>query len=189
MNSTGIVLETKRLILRRFNINDVKDLARISADEKVMRFFPSIQSRDETTGLVERIISHHIEYGYSLYAVENREAQKFIGFIGLIQPSFHIPNFIPNSLPIVEIGWRLDDNYWGQGLATEGASAVLSYAFNKLGLKEIISFTAKINKPSIRVMEKIGLSHDGKDDFIHPKLDKNDRLAPHVLMRKSIGHV
>lgn len=189
MNNTGIVLKTKRLILRHFNINDVTDLARISADENVMRYFPSIQTRDETTGLVERIITHQAEYGYSLYAVENREAQKFIGFIGLIQPSFDIPNFLPNSLPIIEIGWRLDANYWGQGLATEGASAVLSYAFIELNLKEIISFTAKINKPSIRVMEKIGLSHDANDDFIHPKLDKEDRLAPHVLMRKSIGHV
>lgn len=177
------IIKTERLCLRHFQPFDIPEMASISADKTVMKYFPEIQTLAETTQMVNRIVEHQLLYGYSLYAVETGDNNHFIGFIGLIQPSFNIPHFTPKHLPIVEIGWRLSSSYWGQGLATEGAKAVLNYAFTEIGLKEVISFTAKINTPSIRVMEKIGLQHDCNDDFLHPNLEETDKLRPHVLYR------
>lgn len=73
------------------------------------------------------------------------------------------------------------DPDWTTG-STEGAKAVLDYAFTTLRLDEIISFTVESNLASRRVMEKIGLHHDPKDDFNHPKL-LGHKLERHVLYR------
>ena len=59
---------------------------------------------------------------------------------------------------------------WGSGLATEGARAVARHAFGELGLNEIVSFTVPANIRSRRVMEKLGMTHDPRDDFDHPSL-------------------
>ena len=83
----------------------------------------------------------------------------------------------------VEIGWRLSSRHWKKGYATEAAQAVLHYAFAKLNLNEIVSFTVVNNKASRRIIEKIGLHHDPHDDFDHPKLEKTSPLCRHVLYR------
>ena len=103
-----------------------------------------------------------------------------IGFLGLM-----IPSFEAHFTPAVEIGWRLSSTHWNQGYATEGAKAVLHYAFTSLNLPEVVSFTAVNNLASRRVMEKIGLQHNPKDDFDHPKLEQNSPLRRHVLYRLS----
>lgn len=90
---------------------------------------------------------------------------------------------MPNSLPIVEIGWRLSSQHWGKGYATEAAKAVLHYAFTELNLNEIISFTVVANLKSRHVMEKIGLRHSEADDFDHPGIEAGSHLRRHVLYR------
>ncbi|MCP4474331.1 MAG: GNAT family N-acetyltransferase [Gammaproteobacteria bacterium] len=146
-----------------------------------MDYFPYVQGLAETVAFVEHIKRHYRQYGYALYAVELKQTGEFIGFVGLNHVNFTIPAFVPKKLPVAEIGWRLAADYWGQGFATEAAKAVLHYAFTKLDLLEVVSFTSAINQPSCGVMEKIGLHHDEKDDFDHPKIDKNSRLYRHVL--------
>lgn len=90
-------------------------------------------------------------------------------------------NFNAPFTPAVEIGWRLDYNYWGQGYAVEGAKAVLRYGFETLHLPKIVSFTTVTNIRSRRVMEKIGLTHHPEDDFDHPLLKGDHPLKRHVL--------
>ena len=102
----------------------------------------------------------------------------FIGFIGLNVPSFDAP-----FTPCVEIGWRLAADCWGQGLATEGAHAIVRYGFETLGLNEFVSFTVPANARSRRVMEKLGMTHDPDDDFDHPRLPAGHPLRGHVLYR------
>ncbi len=68
--------------------------------------------------------------------------------------------FYARFTPAVEIGWRLAPEFWGQGLAPEGARAALVSGFEELGLGEIVSFTSRANAPSIRMMEKIGMHRD-----------------------------
>jgi RimJ/RimL family protein N-acetyltransferase len=83
----------------------------------------------------------------------------------------------------VEIGWRLAAEYWGQGLATEGARALVRYGFETLFLQEIVSFTVPANRKSRRVMEKLGMTCNPADDFDHPRLWEGHPLRRHVLYR------
>lgn len=170
-------LETQRLILRSFQMTDLDTMAAIDADPKVCEFLPALGTRENTTAVIKRIMTHEQQKGYSLYAVELKAMHKMIGWIGLIAPSFE-----DHFTPAVEIGWRLASQHWNQGFATEGATAVLDYAFTTLRLEEVVSFTTEKNMASRRVMEKIGLQHDLKDDFNHPNLPGHP-LEKHVLYR------
>jgi RimJ/RimL family protein N-acetyltransferase len=98
-----------------------------------------------------------------------------------------VPDFEARFTPCVEIGWRIAAKHWNQGLATEGAKAVLAHAFGTLGLKELVSFTVPANLASRRVMEKIGMNHSPEDDFDHPRLPEGHPLRRHVLHRIRAG--
>ena len=106
------------------------------------------------------------------------ETGEFIGMIGLEDVYFKA-----HFTPAVEIGWRLAFDYWGKGYATEGAQAALQYGFESLNLNEIVSFTTLENMRSRHVMKKIGMHHDPKDDFDHPKLPEGHPLRRHMLYR------
>ena len=173
-------LETDRLILRSWRESDLSPMVTINQDPKVCEYFPEIGNRDTTIALIDRIIRHDEECGFSLYAVEIKATQEMVGFLGLMTPSFEA-----HFTPAIEIGWRLSSQHWNQGIATEGAKAVLEYTFTNLNLDEVVSFTALNNQASRRVMEKIGMKHNPNDDFDHPKLGKNSPLKRHVLYRLS----
>ncbi|MCB0512951.1 MAG: GNAT family N-acetyltransferase [Bacteroidetes bacterium] len=174
------ILETDRLILRTWVDEDLESMLAINQDPKVMEYFPSLQDLDMTKNFIAKVNAHFKNHGYSLYAAVRKDTNEFIGFIGLL-----IADFESHFTPATEIGWRLSSNHWGQGFATEGAKAVLDYAFRELKIPEIVSFTAAGNAKSIRVMQKIGLQHNEADDFNHPKLDDKSPLKRHVLYRLS----
>jgi RimJ/RimL family protein N-acetyltransferase len=173
-------LETDRLILRHWRENDLTPMIAINQDPKVCDYFPEIGNRDTTIALIDRIIKHDEEHGFSLYAVEIKATHAMIGFLGLMTPSFEA-----HFTPAIEIGWRLSSQHWNQGFATEGAKAVLEHTFTDLNLNEVVSFTVVSNQASRRVMEKIGMQHHPNDNFDHPKLDVNSPLKRHVLYRLS----
>lgn len=170
-------LETQRLILRSFQMADLDAMAAIDADPKVCEFLPALGTRENTAAGIQRIMDHEHQKGFSLYAVELKTTHEMIGWIGLMTPSFDA-----HFTPAVEVGWRLASQHWSQGYATEGAKTVLDYAFTTLGLEEVVSFTVKNNLASRCVMKKIGLHHDLRDDFNHPRLSGH-RLEQHVLYR------
>ena len=172
------IIETDRLRLVDFTPAHLDDFALMNADAEVMAFFPARLSRDESAALLQRIIDHQQQYGFSLFALHQKRDDCFIGFTGLLTVGFEA-----HFTPAVEIGWRFAKSAWGQGLGPEAARACLAYGFDDIGLKQIVSFTAAINQRSVRVMEKIGMQHDPKDDFDHPKLPSDDRLSRHVLYR------
>lgn len=172
------VIETERLVLRPWRESDLEPFARLNADPRVMEYFPSILSRKESDDLASRISSKLKEQGWGLWAVSILDVANFVGFIGLAEPSFHA-----HFTPAVEVGWRLCFDHWGKGYATEGAKAVLKHGFETLNFNEIVSFTTVQNMRSRRIMEKIGMHHDPKDDFDYPKLLKGHPLRRHVLYR------
>ena len=96
--------------------------------------------------MVERIEAHFERYGFGLWAVEVRQQSSFIGFVGLAVPSFEA-----HFTPCVEVGWRLAQQNWGLGYATEAARAAVTFGFGQLSLEEIVSFTV----PEIRQMTSI----------------------------------
>lgn len=143
-----------------------------------MEFFPAPLSAEESDALVDRIEQHFEDHGFGLWALEIPKVTPFAGFVGL-----SISRFEAHFTPCVEIGWRLQTQYWGQGLATEAARAVLDFAFEKLHLDQVVSFTSKCNLRSQRVMQRIGMSTSSEDNFLHPLLPRDHQLAPHVLYR------
>lgn len=172
------MLSTDRLILREWRQEDLAPFARLNADPEVMRFFPAVQSIEETKASVERVKARIKADGFGFWAAELKETGKFIGFIGMQRVLDVLP-----CAPAVEIGWRLDKSVWGQGLAPEGARACLAYAFSTLKLKEVVSFTASTNEPSQRVMTKIGMTRDYEGDFEHPMVPDGSPVKTHVLYR------
>jgi len=154
----------------------------MNADPKVMEFLPRLLSRTESDFFANRIESHFRRHGFGLYAAELRKDGSFIGFIGLNMTTFDAP-----FTPCFEVGWRLAADSWGQGLATEGAREILSYGFEVIGLREIVSFTVPANVRSRRVMEKLGMTHDPAEYFEHPRLPANHPLRRHVLYRLRRG--
>jgi RimJ/RimL family protein N-acetyltransferase len=172
------MIATARLLLRKWRHPDREPFAALNADPRVMQFMPCCLSRKESDALVDAIQAHLGEHGFGLFATELRANGTFIGFIGV-----SVPQFKAKFTPSVEIGWRLSAAHWNQGLATEGAQAVLRYAFETLQLDELVSFTVPANISSRRVMEKIGLIHSPSDDFDHPNLPEGHPLRRHVLYR------
>lgn len=173
-----IKLETDRLILREWLDSDVPTFVKMNQDPKVMEFFQGLLSEEETKSRVEWNLTHFVKHGYGNFAVELKESQEFIGFVGLSNPPFEA-----HFTPAVEIGWRISSPHFGKGYATEAARKVLEFAFDELKLEEVLSWTVPSNKASRRVMEKIGMTRDSKDDFHHPKLEKNHPFSWHVLYR------
>jgi RimJ/RimL family protein N-acetyltransferase len=170
-------LRTPRLVLRQWRPGDNEPFAALNADPEVMRFFPGPMTREESDGLARRAERDIAERGWGLWAVEVTESAPFIGFVGLAQPSFDA-----HFTPAVEVGWRLSGDQWGNGYATEAARAATAFGFDELGLDEIVSFTSVVNEPSRRVMERLGMTHDPREDFDHPSVGDGP-LRRHVLYR------
>lgn len=173
---------TDRLLLRRWRASDRAPFARMNADPAVMEHFPAPLSPQESNLLIRKIEAHFKQHGFGGWAAELRAKGEFIGFIGLAIPQFQAP-----FTPCVEIGWRLARAHWGKGLAIEGAQAVVTHAFEVLGLDDIVSFTVPANVRSRRVMEKLGMTHDQRDDFDHPNLPLGHPMRRHVLYRLRHG--
>lgn len=176
-------LRTSRLLLRRWRPEDNVPFAAMNADPRVREFFPGLQTRAESDASVARYATHFDEHGYGWWAVEIPGVAPFAGFVGLA-----VTPFEASFTPCVEIGWRLAHEFWGQGLAVEGARAALAFGFEQLGLEEIVSFTATQNLRSQRVMEKLGMTRDAHEDFDHPLLPPGHPLRRHVLYRSAPPH-
>jgi ribosomal-protein-alanine N-acetyltransferase len=177
---TQRMIETPRLRLRAWIEEDLPAFAAMNADPRVMEFLPKILSRTESDAFAARIGTHFDRHGFGLWPVEVLGVPGFIGFVGL-----SVPGYQTHFTPCVEIGWRLAYEQWGKGYATEAAKAALEYGFNELRLDEIVSFTVPENHRSVRVMQRLGMTHTPADDFDHPSLLAGHRLRRHVLYRLS----
>jgi RimJ/RimL family protein N-acetyltransferase len=175
-------LETDRLILRPWEDRDRSPLAAILGDAHVRRFYPAVASPEETNAQIDSAIAKTETNGFHFQAAELKSTGELVGLIGIGV----IPDYLHDALrghPRVEIGWQFGRQFWGRGLAPEGAHGWLDYAWTRLDLDEVVAFTARVNLPSQRVMEKIGMTRDSSDDFDHPRLAADDPLCAHVLYR------
>jgi RimJ/RimL family protein N-acetyltransferase len=144
---------TARLDLTPIDSDSVAPLAPVFAKEGVWRFpFGRGLTRAETEGFVSSWTEHWKVLGFGLWLVAERESASVIGYAGL-----SVPTFLPEVLPAVEVGWRLDPLAWGFGYATEAAEAALDGAFGVLRLEEVVSLPQVDNPASVRVAERIGM--------------------------------
>jgi RimJ/RimL family protein N-acetyltransferase len=169
----SVTLVTERLLLRPWRRTDREPFAVMNADPRVMEHFPNTLDREHSDALVDRIEAGFADQGWGLWAVEVIDGPEFCGFVGLA-PAEHAL-----GRPATEVGWRLAREHWGHGYAPEGARACLRFAFDDLGLDEVVSFTVPQNTNSRRVMEKIGLCFVGETE--HRGLPEDSPFRHHVL--------
>ncbi len=160
---TAYLFESGRLAFRNWSQDDLKVFAQMNADDSVMEHFPTRLSEEETKAYMVRLHDHYKIWGYTYYAVDLKESDEFIGFIGLAYKEYHA-----TFTPCVDIGWRLKSRAWGKGYATEGAKRCLEHGFQDLGLDRIIATCTVNNLKSEAVMKKIGMTMKGH--FDHPSL-------------------
>jgi len=171
----AIEFDTQRLRLRQWRRADYRPLADLNADPKVMEYFPATQDRKASEAAAEQMHAEIAERGWGLWAVERRDTEEFIGFVGLHVPASPLP-----FMPCVEVGWRLATAHWGKGFASEAAAAALQVGFERVQIPEIVSFTALSNKKSRAVMARIGMRDTGVT-FQHPKVPLKSPLRQHCL--------
>lgn len=176
--SDAVTLRTQRLLLRPWRASDFAPFADLNADPRVMEFFPRVHDRGESDAMAAIIQARLESNGYGLWAVELPGEADFVGFIGLQAVPFDA-----HFTPALEIAWRLARAAWGRGIATEGARAALEFAHDRLGYDEVVSMTTVTNARSRRVMEKLDMTYDARDDFENPRLPQGHPLRPHVLYR------
>jgi ribosomal-protein-alanine N-acetyltransferase len=148
-------IETARLRLRPFTMNDLGALhQQIYSDAEVMRYLPGGQPRsmDQTEVVLREFVAHKNRHGYTIDAVTDKRSGQLIGMCGL---------FMLKEDGAVEIAYALGQPFWGQGYTTEAALAVLRCGFESVGLGKIIALAVPENIASQRVMQKIGMQHQG----------------------------
>ena len=177
------MIETERLYLRQWQASDFAIFAEMNADPEVMQYFPKLLTPKVSDVIANKCQQLIADNGWGLWAVSLKVDEEnngsFIGFVGLNDTHADM-----SFAPAVEIAWRLSKEHWGQGYATEAARASLNFAFTELGLEEVVSFTAVINKRSQLIMQRIGMT-DTQDNFYHPALKSTHPLAEHVLYKIS----
>ncbi|GAA1703225.1 hypothetical protein GCM10009792_24230 [Microcella alkalica] len=160
--------------MRAWRNEDREPFAALNADPEVMQYFPALLSPEQSDALVDRVVAHHAEHGFGLWALQ--VDGRFAGFVGFAIASFPAP-----FTPAVEIGWRLARWAWGRAATTAARRALA--AAPGFGIDEVLSFTATSNARSAAVMERIGMVRDLDGDFEHPRVPEGSSLRPHVLHR------
>jgi RimJ/RimL family protein N-acetyltransferase len=165
-----------RVILRQWREADRLAFRRMGLDAQVMEFMPAPLSAAEADALADRLGGDLARRGWGVWALEVPGVTDFAGMVGLN----------PKTMPwgeCVEVLWRLDAAHWGHGYATEAARLAMAHGFDVLGLGEIVSFTATVNRRSQGVMQRLDMRADG--EFDHPALPEGHWLRRHVLYRKT----
>jgi RimJ/RimL family protein N-acetyltransferase len=144
------MLETRRLLLRKFTMDDLDELAALRSDPLVMKYIGA-QSREKVKERLCYYISLYEPHGFGMWGVMHKAEAKLIGWCGLM--------FLEET-PEVEVGYGIARAYWGQGLMSEAASASLRFGFEQLGLERIVAVAMPENTASRRIMEKLGMKYE-----------------------------
>jgi ribosomal-protein-alanine N-acetyltransferase len=156
-----MILETKRLLLRHLVSSDLDDLFALYSDPDVVRYIPDApRTLEEAREELEWFTNGHPRFpNLGLWATIHKETGQFIGRCGLLPWTI-------DGKDEVEVAFALAKAYWGQGLATEVAHALVQYGLEQLQLSRLICLIERENQASIRVATKIGMTFEkeGEDD-------------------------
>ncbi|WP_298673547.1 GNAT family N-acetyltransferase [uncultured Sphingomonas sp.] len=174
------MIETGRLLLRRWRADDIEPFFAMGQDAEVMRYLGPPTTRDDCEAVVVRQNALADETGSCFWAIERLSDGEFLGFCG-IKPG-------PAGTPVAdqpEIGWRLARAGWGQGYAREAAQASLDRAWATTDWPAIAAITVPANERSWGLMIRLGMVRDPQGDFDHPSLAVGDPLRRHLTYRIS----
>lgn len=160
------VLDTERLILRRFRDDDLDAwLAHLNTPE-VRAHLGGVDPDDKVAEKFARQKDSWSEDEGGWLAIERKTDGEFLGYCGFGPISAEAAP--PGLLGKPEIGWTLRADCWGKGYATEAARAVLAMAFGQFGLPMVCSQTSEANRGSWRVMERLGMMRAEELDYDDP---------------------
>lgn len=147
-------IKTKRTVLRRFQMGDLDDMAKVLGHPDVMQFsLKGPYSKKESEEFINRCLEQYANKGVGLYAVVYNENQRVIGYCGY---SFQMIDEVEE----IEIGYRLHPEYWNIGLATEVSKSIQDNGLDKLGFDRMISIIESKNTASIKVAIKNGMKKE-----------------------------
>ncbi|MFF3564686.1 GNAT family N-acetyltransferase [Streptomyces sp. NPDC002574] len=157
-------IQTPRLLLRRWQDDDLVPMAEINGDPQVMRWVGdgSVRDLEHTAEAIERWEEEWDEEGFGLFAVELLVSGELAGFTGLT-----LPEFLPEAMPDVSVCWRLGPQFWGQGYASEAAQASMEFALQDRGLDRLVSIARIGDNASENVLRKLGMAPER--DTTHPE--------------------
>lgn len=169
------MIETERLLLRRWREDDAPRLTALRADPAVSRLLGAPPSMDESRATIARQNELLDTLGYCFWAVELRATGAFIGWCGLKPGPADSP-----AAGEIEIGWTLAPSCWRRGLAREAAGSVLAWAWAHTGHSRVFAITTPSNRASWGLMQRLGMTRLADADFDHPKLAEGDPLRRHL---------
>lgn len=155
----SVILETERILLRSFVMDDYKEVYGFGSDPEIVKYtgHKGLESYDEAKSIIENAyLSDYKKHGFGRWATIYKPDNKLIGFAGL--------KYL-DEFDEVDIGYRFFPKYWGKGIATEISEAIIEYGFDTLNLKRIIGIADPENIASCKVLTKIGLKLYKKDSY------------------------
>jgi ribosomal-protein-alanine N-acetyltransferase len=156
------ILETERRLLRHLELPDLEALFALYRDPEVKRYIPDAPlTMAEAKEELEWFLNGHPKHPeLGLWATIHKETGQFIGRCGLLPWDI-------DGRSEVEVAYLIDKTFWGQGLATEAAQAIVAYAFETLGYSRLVCLIDSENVGSIRVAEKIGMAFEKASEDEH----------------------
>ncbi|MFP4496868.1 MAG: GNAT family N-acetyltransferase [Vulcanimicrobiota bacterium] len=149
------ILETERLILSELKESHLEQSIKLLGDPQVMKYYPHPLNRKETMEWIQKNINRYKEHGFGIWGAFNKKNKKMLGHIGLV--NLKIQNKDETAL-----AYLLMKEFQGRGLATEGARACVEYAFTNLQRQQVVSAIRPENRPSAKVIEKLGFTPHGQ---------------------------
>lgn len=170
------MIETPRLVLRVTHPRDRPAMMAQFADPDVMRYLLPVADEAAYDAMIERNEGYRLDYGYTFWSVERRTDGVVIGTCGLKPGALGTP-----IAGLVEIGWRLSRDTWGQGYAREAAQATFAWGWANTDAARIVAITVPDNVASWTLMERLGMTRVAGGDFDHPLVPDGSPLKRHVL--------
>ena len=158
-----VVAETARLRLRDWKEEDEAAFYRVMNTPEVMRHLGGVQTPEEWKAAFDRISGFTRDFGHTFWIVEDRETRDILGFCGLKRVNSPGAGELTGT---PEIGWRLREGAWGQGIAKEAAIASMDLAFERFDAPQVIATTVPANQASQGLMKRLAMKRREQLDYV-----------------------